>query len=92
MREVLNFERGEVRKIFYTVHNCVPDDPMVITSGKWKLLSRPSNRVVCEGVCYVDNNDLSMLIPFDEKGLYTIRVEVNIPPEIVVEETSVEVI
>lgn len=89
--ENLIFEKGEVRKIEYSVCSSPSNESLVITQASWKLIG-PNGEVVESGTCDVKERKISMLIAFQVSGSFTLEVTTTIPPETIIDRMLVKVV
>lgn len=64
--------------------------PVVVSSAVWELKKRST--VICSGVCDVNGDNISMLVPLQAVGDLIIEVRAEIPPETIIRRFDIRVV
>ena len=80
---------GEVHQLDWEIKPNNRNDIVVVTSARYEILKR--NTVIESGNAKVDGLKISCLFSAKEKGCYTVRIFVTVPPETVSAELEIDV-
>ena len=83
-------EKGEVRRFQFEARSNIPNEQLVIASATWSLLQ--NGEVTASGIGEVDRRTISVLVPFENDGIFTLELTVEIPPEIIKERIDLQVV
>lgn len=80
---------GETHQLDWEIKPNNRNDIVVVTAARYEILK--SNSVIESGSAKIDGLKISCLFSAKEKGCYTVRIFVTVPPETVSAELEIDV-
>lgn len=84
----LSFYAGEEKYVTATLSSIDPDEIVVIKEAGFELTDCKGN-IVSAGVCEIRGQEISVLLPIESPGSYTLKLTVKVGRETIIEKVAI---
>ena len=84
----LSFYAGEEKYVTATLSSIDPDEIVVIKEAGFELTDCKGN-MVSAGVCEIRGHEISVLLPVERPGSYSLKLTVKVGRETIVEKVNI---
>ena len=84
----LSFYAGEEKYVTATLSSIDPDEIVVIKEANFELTDCKGN-IVSAGVCEIRGHEISVLLPIERPGSYTLKLTVRVGRETIIEKVAI---
>lgn len=84
----LSFYAGEEKYVTATLSSIDPDEIVVIKEAGFELTDCKGN-IVSAGVCEIRGQEISVLLPIERPGSYTLKLTVKVGRETIIEKVNI---
>lgn len=84
----LSFYAGEEKYVTATLSSIDPDEIVVIKEAGFELTDCKGN-IVSAGVCEIRGQEISVLLPIERPGSYTMKLTVKVGRETIIEKVNI---
>ena len=84
----LSFYAGEEKYVTATLSSIDPDEIVVIKEAGFELTDCKGS-LVSEGVCEIRGQEISVLLPIERPGSYTLKLTVKVGRETIIEKVNI---
>ena len=84
----LSFYAGEEKYVTATLSSIDPDEIVVITEAGFELTDCKGT-MVSTGVCEIRGQEISVLLPIERPGSYTLKLTVKVGKETIIEKVGI---
>lgn len=84
----LSFYAGEEKYVTATLSSIDPDEIVVIKEAGFELTDCKGN-IVSAGVCEIRGQEISVLLPIERPGSYTLKLTVRVGRETIIEKVNI---
>ena len=84
----LSFYAGEEKYVTATLSSIDPDEIVVIKEAGFELTDCKGT-IVSDGVCEIRGQEISVLLPIERPGSYTLKLTVKVGRETIIEKVNI---
>lgn len=84
----LSFYAGEEKYVTATLSSIDPDEIVVINEANFELTDCKGT-IVSGGVCEIRGQEISVLLPIERPGSYTLKLTVKVGRETIIEKVNI---